>query len=268
MNLLNIFNKSDRILSNKISHNLPKRFWTKDELGKEEYERLFNDYLFNRCLSGADFIKLLDENFTPFLKNIGYKGGKNHFYKSDSNLLFAIGIFKDKYGGECSLNVGVHIVGYPIRGFFEKISPSKVTTNGAMIRKTLELSNGNSSLKFGTDIQEGLETIEYMKTLIEGPGLDFFNKFTHFPKPFSDIELNDFIKPNNKFSEFNIEEKMLKWIHFQIFIARFNFDFGDKVKALQILSYAREQEWNVDRFTSKGVSPLLPEIDKLIDEWK
>jgi hypothetical protein len=98
--------------------------------------------------------------------------------------------------------------------------------------------------------------------------LDFFSKFTNFPKPFSDIEINDFIKPNNKLSEFYIDEEMLKWIHFQIFIARFNFDFGDKVKALKILSYTREQEWNSERFTTKGVSQLLPEIDKLIGEWK
>jgi len=255
-------------LENKIRHNLPKRFWTKEELGKDEYEKLFNDYLFGRCLSGADFIELLDNHFTPFLKTLGFKGRKNHFYKIENKLLFVIGIFKDKYGGECSLNAGVHLEGYPIRGFFEKISASKVTTNGSIIYKALTLENENSSLKFGMNNLEGLETIEFMKELIKNLAIPFFEKFTNFPSPFNEIRISDLQNPNNKFKEFEIDEKMLNWIHFQIFIARFNFDFGEKKLTTEIMSFLRDKEWNSDRFTSKGISPLLTEIDNLINEWK
>lgn len=268
MNIFNILKNNKDTLSNIPKHNLPKRFWTKEELGKEEYDKLFNDYLFGRCLTGAEFIELLDNNFTPFIRSLGFKGRKNHFYKVKDNFLFVIGLFKDKYGGELALNVGIHIVNYPIRGFFDKTEISKVTTNGTIIQKKLILENGNSWLKFGKDEKEGIETIEYMKSLISINGLSFFCQFEDNPAIFSEIKIVNFQNPSNRFEKFGIDEKMLSWIHFKIFVARYNFDYGDRHLAIEIMEKVRDDEWNSDRFTSKGISPLLLEIDKLIDEWK
>ncbi len=268
MNIFDIFRKNKNTLSNTPKHNLPKRFWTKEELGKEEYDKLFNDYLFGRCLTGAEFIELLDNNFTPFLKNLGFKGRKNHFYKVNENFLFVIGLFKDKYGGELTLNIGIHIPKFPIRGFFENTEISKVTTNGTIIQKNLILENGNSWLKFGLDKNEGLETIEFMKLLIFNEGLPFFQNYEQQPKIFNEIKISDLLSPTSKFQKYGIDEQILSWIHFKIFLARYNFEFGDKELSIEILKMERENEWNSDRFTSKGVSPLLPQIDKLINEWK
>lgn len=143
MNIFNLFNNKDQV-SKTPKHNLPKRFWTQEELGKEDYDKLFKDYSFGRCLTGAEFIELLDKHYTPFIKSLGFKGRKNHFYQVKGNFLFVIGLFKDKYGGELTSNVGIHIVNYPIRGYFEKTEISKVTTSGTIIQKNLILENGNS----------------------------------------------------------------------------------------------------------------------------
>src|SRR6185436_2499438 len=106
-------------------------------------------------------------------------------------------------------------VNYPIRGFFEKTEISKVTTNGTIIHKTLVLENGNSQLKFGKDEKDGIETIEYMKSLISNDGHSFFHQFEEKPTVFNEIKIIDFEKPSDKFEKFGIDEKMLKWIHFK-----------------------------------------------------
>lgn len=268
MNIFDIFKNNKDKVDNTPKHYLPKRFWTEEELGKGDYDKFFNDYLFGRCLTGAEFIELLDNNFTPFIKSLGFKGRKNHFYKVKDNLLFVIGLFKDKYGGGLTLNVGIHIINYPIRGYFEKTEISKITTNGTIIQKNLILENGNSWLKFGKDKDEGLETIEFMKFLVTKEGVSLFQNYEERPNIFNEIEISDFVNPTNKFQKYGIDEKMLKWIHFQIFVARFNFDYGDKNIANEILKMVRVNEFNSDRFTLKGISPLIPEIDKLINEWK
>lgn len=106
-----------------------------------------------------------------------------------------------------------------------------------------------------------------MKSLVSNEGISFFKSYEERPTLFNEIKLSDLVKPTNKFQEYGIDEKMLKWIHFQIFLARFNFDYGDKNIANEIIKRVSVNEFNSDRFVLKGFSPLIPEIDKLINEW-
>lgn len=255
----------DKNISKKLG--LPKRFWNANELSENEKEEIRQDILFYRCLSGADFIKILDEHFSPFMRDIGFKGSKNSFYLHKSPLIYTVGIFKDKYGGSCSLNMGVHLDLFPSIITYDMKDPKKMIYADSIISKTLTLENGNSELIFGNTNEEGLETVFIMRDLIKNRVIPQIDKFSQFPKPFVDIELDHFKKPNAKFEDFWISEKTLDWIHFQIYVARINHSLGNIKKAIEMLKYVREREWNAKRFTKPGASPFIKPIDDLITNY-
>ena len=251
----------------KKNKNLPKRFWNDENLTKSELEEFRRDILFQRCLSSAEFIEILDFEFTPFIKSLGFKGRKNNFYKITGSLIQTIGIFKNKYGGDCSLTLGLHIKDFPTRNSDKLIDNKKFTPSHSIIQKTLELDNGNEIFRFGMNKEEGIETVEIMKYVVEKKGLEFFKKFSDYPHPFDKIKTNDLEKPTNRFSEFGIDSTMLAWIHFKKFIARFNHVNGNNKFALDVLKKAREDEYYSKRFTSVGVSPLIEGIDEMIKNY-
>ncbi len=251
----------------KKNERLPKRFWNDDDLSKSELDQFRKDYLFNRCISGAEFIEILDSKFTPYMKSIGFKGRKNNFYKIEDSLILTIGIFKNKYGGDCSLNLGLHIKGFPICNSDKFIDNNKFTPSHSIIQKTLELDNGSKIFRFGINKEEGIETVDIMKSVVEKKGLEFFKKFSDYPHPFDKIRTIDLEKPTDKFSEFGIDSRMLGWIHFKKFIARLNHLNGNNEFALNVLKKAREDEYYSKRFTSVGVSPLIEGIDEMIKNY-
>lgn len=258
--MLNFFSKNK-------SKGLPKRFWNDEDLSKREKEEIRKDYLFGKCLTGAEFIEILDSEFTPGIKSLGFKGRKNNFYKVDDSIIKTIGIFKNKYGGDCSLTLGVHIKDFPIRNADKFIENNKFTPSHSMIQKTLELDNGNHIFRFGKTKEEGLETVDLMKATLKIKGIAFFEKFSNYPHPFDKIKITDLEKPNDKFSEFGITEKMLVWVHFKKFLARFNHLNGNNEFALKILKKVRNDEYYSKRFTSVGVSPLIEGIDEMIKNY-
>ena len=92
--MLNFFKKNK-------NDGLPKRFWNDVDLSESELEEFRKYSLFGRCLTDAAFIEILDSVFTPFMKSLGFEGRKNNFCKTHGSLIQTIGIFKNKYGGEC-----------------------------------------------------------------------------------------------------------------------------------------------------------------------
>ncbi len=252
---------------NNRNKNLPKRFWNDEDLTKSELEEFQKDVLFQRCLSSAEFIEILDSEFTPFIKSLGFKGRKNNFYKIEGSLIQTIGIFKNKYGGDCSLTLGLHIKDFPIRNSDKLIDNKKFTPSHSIIQKTVELDNGNTTLRYGNTKEEGNETVILMNSIVEKKGLMFFKKFSEYPHPFDKIKISDIENPSEKFSEYGIDKKMLNWIHFKKFLARFNHLNGNNDIALRLLKKAREDEYYSDRFTSIGVSPLIEGIDKMIVKY-
>jgi len=246
---------------------LPKRFWNDADLTKSELENFRKDSLFGRCLTGPEFIEILDSEFTPFIKSLGFKGRKNNFYKIEDSIIQTIGIFKNKYGGDCSLNIGLHIKDFPVCNSDKIIDNKKFTPSHSIIQKTLELDNGNTILRYGNTREEGIETVLLMNSIVEKKGLIFFEKFSEYPYPFDKIEMSDIEKPSEKFLEYGIDKKMLSWIHFKKFLARFNHLNGDNDFALELLKKARKDEYYSDRFTSVGVSPFIEGLDEMIKNY-
>jgi len=234
--------------------------WLDKDLSESDkilYKNIFHQ------ITGAEFIDILNEKFVPFLESLNFKGSKNNFYKHNSPWIYTVNIFKDKYGGECALNVGVHLDF--IENTIDKLPiPSKFSVSDCIIDKSIMMDNDNPWYLFGKNSIEGHETVDIMIEMFKKKGIPFLSKFENYPIPFSDIEYNDILKPKNKFIQYEITKDKLDWVHFHIFLAKVNFNIGNTDLALKILEKAKNDEYYAKRFEKYGMSPLLERIGKLI----
>ena len=60
------------------------------------------------------FYKQLREDFYPNLRECGFKGSGQHFRRVNGDVIHAINIQNNKYGGSCCLNLGIHLSFLPI----------------------------------------------------------------------------------------------------------------------------------------------------------
>lgn len=237
---------------------LPIRFWKNSELNekqKSEFKDNFNQ------ISGAEFIEILKENFNPFIKELGFKGSKNNFYKKNSPWIYVLNLNKDKYGGELTINVGVHLDF--IENTLDKLPiPSKFNITDCIIDKNLVLENGNSWLFYGKNKTEAKETIEFMKELILEQAIPFLEQFNNYPEPFNKISVEDIKNKTKNFLDFSIDDKLIDWVHFILFLSKVNYNIGNKERAIELLDLAKEKE--IIRFSGTLNSPLMPRIEKSI----
>jgi hypothetical protein len=239
----------------KANFSLPKRMWDKTDLSEAEIKAFKNN--FNQ-ISGEDFIRIQNERFTPYIKSLGFKGSKNNFYKRNSPWIYTLNIFKDKYGGECALNIGIHLE-YIENQLGELPIPGKFTISDCIIDKNIAMDNGNSWFYYGINETEGYETIDIMIEMFEKKGIPFLNKLKNYPIPFSLIKPGDIETPSDKFIEYEISIKLLGWVHFLIFLAKFNFNIGRKEFAIKILEKAKTNE-----IIRMPKSPLIEKLNELI----
>ncbi|GGD36543.1 DUF4304 domain-containing protein [Flavobacterium orientale] len=252
--MFNLFKKKYR-----NEHSLPKRMWLNEHLSEKEIEKYKN--IWNQ-ISGAKFIELMDKNFTPYIKSLGFKGSKNNFYKKNKPWIYTVNIFKDKYGGSCAVNVGVHL-DYIENQINTLPIPSKFQVGDCIIEKNIPLDNNNSWFFYGMNENEGIETVELIIKMFNKKGIPFLQKFEKYPNPFDEINFDDLLSPTEKFKEFGIDSKKLDWIHFHIFLSKVNIGIKNYDLAKQIILKAWNDEFNAERFDKKGVSPLLKEIEEI-----
>jgi len=255
--MINPFKKK---LSKKLGY--PKRFWNDDELSTKELNK-YKDHFTQ--ISGKQFTNILNNDFTPFMHSIGFKGNKNHFYRLNSPWIFTLQLFKDKNGGACAVNVGIHL------DFVETIhnkllSPHKFRTSDCILKHSnaIHLNNGNNWLHYGKTNQEAKETARFLIDMVQSKALPFFQQFNNFPHPFSQIKVIDLLEPNAKFTKFGITAKSLKWVHFKIFLSRINKHIGNNQLAIDILETVKQdefyQEWSTENETVRIIDHLIQSL--------
>lgn len=241
------------------------RMWQDSSLTAKERKKYKDS--FNQ-ITGAEFIEILDENFTPFMKSLGFKGRKNKFYKHEKPFIHCLHVFKDKYGGNCGLTIGVHLDFLEQRIGTEIPVPSKLMADDCLFTKSVDMDNGNSWYYYGLSKEEGRETVDIMINMIKKNAIPFFQLFNSYPHPFDKIKSNDIIAPTDEWEKFDINRESLTWVHFRTFLAGVHWDIGNKEEAQKILHMAREDEYNSNRFIEPGCSPLLKDIDALIEKYR
>ncbi len=247
----NIFKKSK---SKELQ--LPKRMWLNEELSDNEIRKYKHS---SNQIAGALFIDILNEKFTPYIKSLGFKGSKNNFYKHAPPWIHTVNIFKNfKYGGECTLNAGVHLDFIEDRVFDKLPVPNKFTVADCIIDMNIPLDNDNGWYVYGATKEEGYETVDMMISMFEKKAIPFLKKYEDFPKPFSDISFADLMNPSDKFIEFEIPKRLLDWVHFRIFLAKVYKHIGDDGLAARILEKTKN---DCDR------PALIEPIEKLLNNY-
>jgi hypothetical protein len=221
--------------------NLPKRFWHEHEFNELERNEYRRRYLLSLTISGEEFNELLKQTLHPYLKSLGFKGAKNNYRKHDSPIIQTINLFKDKWGGQTAVNIGVHLDFVPALGTGEILSPAKFTQSHCFIQKNITLPNGKAWFDFGINTKEAEETIDFIIEAIEGQALPFLDNFNKFPEPFINISVDDLHKNNQVLENLYIGFKSI-------------FD-------LQVLVAIQNKHQNFDR-----AKEILKYIDKIIDK--
>jgi hypothetical protein len=253
------FNLFKKTVSAEVK--LPKRMWLNEELSKKEIEEYKN--VFDQ-ITGEEFINILNDEFTPLIKSFDFRGSKNNFYKRNSPWIYTINIFKDKYGGNCALNVGIHL-DFVENQIDQLPIPSKFTIADCMISKSIEMDNGNNWYYYGKDRNEGLETVELMASMFKKKAVPFLQKFENYPSPFDKITLSDLVYPTDKYTEYGISKQMLTGSQFQIFLSKIKYTIGQTELALDILEKARAE---VLKRNNNSSSPLVEKINKLLQNYR
>ena len=60
------------------------------------------------------FYALLRDRFAPELRKLGFKGSGSHFRRIRGDVINAINIQGNKYGGSCAVNLGLHLAFLPV----------------------------------------------------------------------------------------------------------------------------------------------------------
>jgi hypothetical protein len=229
---------------------LPQDKWTENE--KKEFS---DRQLYGRSLTGQEFNELLKKSFEPWIKTLGFKGSNNNFRKIEANgLIKTLGLFKDRSGGELSINFGFHCDFLPVVGLKMKPS-SKFSEIDCFIRKTFDHFEGNSWFVYGTDASEGEETIQYMKDSLDQVGLKFFDLFNDYPNCFLRLTVEDFSKDSVKLTSLGLTSH---WFWHQANIAAINNKFDNQENAKKIIDYADKYIKN-ENFR-KLVKPIIERI--------
>lgn len=60
------------------------------------------------------FLSLLRREWMPYLSHVGFKGDGERFQRTIGDVIHVIGLQKNKYGGSCCVNLGIHLSFLPL----------------------------------------------------------------------------------------------------------------------------------------------------------
>lgn len=207
-------------------------------------------------ISSADFKKLITKYFVPKLREQGWKGSGYHFRKfTDNHYIYILSFQPDKYGGECWVEVGVHLDFLRNVGG-EEYDLKKINCTWLDIRRRISPDNSDSyTWKYQDTEDKNRKVLEDIWETFTTDGKDFFNQFKNFPCPFQDIEISDI---DNRDENYQIKGLPLPpdvrtaWYLSQVF------DYvGDKDKA------SRFADFGLSRIQGQQGSALRSDLEKI-----
>ncbi|MFT5820051.1 MAG: hypothetical protein ACI8ZM_001285 [Crocinitomix sp.] len=239
--------------SKKKSPNLPKRYWTLNELSEKERSEMISKTLYDNIKS-SEFKKSITKYLTPKLRVLGFSGSGFNFNKISGNYVHTIQLNGSKYGGEGYIEIGVHLDFLP-DSVQLPIDKKKIKSIDCFTRHSLLLENGKQMVDYGANESETKESIELIHKMIIQDAIPYFNLFNGFPSPFDKISLSDLKNHNSEFDNYQLSlDSMLTTLH----LARIKFWMGLKDEAIKFAEYGKTQ---VD---GKRGSGLIIYFDKII----
>ncbi len=148
-------------------------------------------YYLDFCNTTSKFKTFLTKYYSHEIRKLGFKGTGLNYNKQSGHYIYSIQIFSDKWGGQCWVEVGVHLDFIPDSSHMKIIMPSRVKTIDSMIRKTIEENNKQKLYLYGRNEEEAKLSIQEMLSDIKTTGFSYIEEFKDFPRPFSDLTTDD-----------------------------------------------------------------------------
>lgn len=143
------------------------------------------------CNTTKEFKKYLTKYYSKEIRKFGFKGTGLNYNKQLGHYIHSIQIFPDKWGGQCWVEIGIHLDFLPDSSHMNIMEPSKVKTIDSIIRKTIQ-DNGKQKLYlYGRNEEEAKQYIEKMLNDIKKTGLPYLDQFTEYPEPFNKLTPED-----------------------------------------------------------------------------
>lgn len=144
-------------------------------------------------MNAAEFKKLMKVYFAPILRKYGFIGsGFNYKKITDNHYIYAVQIQSNKYGEGCWIELGVTTDFLPNTVGFT-IDSKKITPLDCEFRKRLDPGINDSMWLFGETEEEAKQATVHMANEFERNGLSYFGQFIDFPKPLSQITIEDIV---------------------------------------------------------------------------
>jgi hypothetical protein len=172
----------------KKENKLPDRF-TERKHSKEYFlDRMKRE---DKNVTPKEFKKTLNQEFVPYLRELGFKGSSKKFSKNltlELNITFELSTVPGQYH-LMRFSYGVEL------SFFKeaKINP--------LFDNQLVLPNGNYDFDLGQTIEENLETIKYIEEAFKEQVGPFIQQFNDFPKVINSITISDITNFKGEFKE-------------------------------------------------------------------
>ena len=213
---------------------LPIRYWLKSEF--KEGESYSSPTL---SMKSADFKKYYNKLINPFLKSIGFKcNGFKATLESDT-LHKIVSYDTSKFGGYGQITVAVHPKKLPTKDDYP-LDASPLIYH-YLFSKQLTLPNGNEDFELGWTEEHVTETCSYMLAAIKEQAPLFFNQFSNFPLPFTEVESANFETKLNFFLE-NFRMYYDSKGRWTLTLARIHSVYGNKESAAAMAKYCIDEE--------------------------
>lgn len=146
------------------------------------------------------FYDVLKKEFAPKLREIGFKGSGQNFYRAKDDVINIINIQANKYGGSCAVNLGLHLSFLPTNTGMDLPEIRNIKEYDCEFRMRLAPRNKMDYWwKYGGLLNSPTKNARHLiKTYFEY-GEPHFKEFDEVEKIASmltleDIENNDYIK--------------------------------------------------------------------------
>jgi hypothetical protein len=191
-------------------------------------------------MNANDFKKLINKDFSPNIRQLGWKGSGFHFYQSNANHIVNIfGIQGSWSGGSVCCETAIHFDFIPDLAHKE-IDISKTTYASCVIRNRLSpTGDGDYHWKFRDNAEDNIKSVNQIWDTFKIYGLTFYKDFVNFPFPFDAIKLHD-LKANNNFKllgKYYINNS----IHFAWLLKEINLFIGRQQIAKEFSGYGLDQ---------------------------
>lgn len=209
-----------------------------------------------KTISSSEFKRLVNKYLRPKLRECGWTGTGFHYKKMMSNhYIFLLGLYPGKYGGEISVEVGMHL-DFLKNHSDEYFDLEKIKSYSADIRQWLLFNSQNDyTLKFQSSPEKNIALVDLIWESYLENGKLFFNQFIDFPGPFRTINVSDLIYPDlNQ----NINFRFIgTTVRFAWYLAQINEFVGHKETAKQFALYA------LSEITGPAGSSLIPQLTRI-----